>query len=105
SVFLPVDEDSGGIVQIGERVLATACEEDVRWKNPLTIAVNVSAVQLHNPDFSRKVHEVLLRTGLAAGRLELEITETALIKDMPRALATLRQIKALGVRVAMDDFG
>ncbi|BCM21900.1 EAL domain-containing protein [Mesorhizobium sp. J8] len=105
SVFIPVAEDSGSIAQIGEWVLAAACKEAATWKNPLTVAVNVSAVQLHNPDFSRKVHEVLLRTGLAAGRLELEITETALVKDMPRALATLRQIKALGVRVAMDDFG
>lgn len=105
SVFIPVAEDSGSIAQIGEWVLSTACEEAATWKNPLMVAVNVSAVQLHNPDFSRKVHEVLLRTGLAAGRLELEITETALVKDMPRALATLRQIKALGVRVAMDDFG
>lgn len=105
SLFIPVAEDSGSIAQIGEWVLATACKEAATWKNPLTIAVNVSAVQLHNPDFSRKVHEVLLRTGLAPGRLELEITETALVKDMPRALATLRQIKALGVRVAMDDFG
>ncbi|TPJ68103.1 EAL domain-containing protein, partial [Mesorhizobium sp. B2-7-1] len=105
SVFIPVAEDSGSIAQIGEWVLATACKEAATWKNPLTIAVNVSAVQLHNPDFSRKVHEVLLRSGLAPGRLELEITETALVKDMPRALATLRQIKALGVRVAMDDFG
>ncbi|RAZ86617.1 bifunctional diguanylate cyclase/phosphodiesterase [Mesorhizobium hawassense] len=105
SVFIPVAEDCGAIAQIGEWVLVTACQVAASWKNPLTVAVNVSAVQLHNPDFSRKVHEVLLRTGLAAGRLELEITETALIKDMPRALATLRQIKALGVRVAMDDFG
>ncbi|RUV22559.1 EAL domain-containing protein [Mesorhizobium sp. M1A.F.Ca.IN.022.04.1.1] len=105
SVFIPVAEDSGAIAQIGEWVLATACEEAVRWKTPLTIAVNVSAVQLHNPNFSRKVHEILLRSGLPAGRLELEVTETALIKDMPRALATLRQVKALGIRVAMDDFG
>ncbi|MBW8909654.1 MAG: EAL domain-containing protein [Mesorhizobium sp.] len=105
STFIPVAEDSGAIAQIGEWVLATACAEAASWTNPLTVAVNVSAVQLHSPDFSRKVHEVLLRSGLAAGRLELEITETALVKDMPRALATLRQIKALGVRVAMDDFG
>ncbi|BCG92657.1 sensor domain-containing diguanylate cyclase [Mesorhizobium sp. 131-2-1] len=105
AVFIPAAEDSGAIIQIGEWVLAAACEEAVRWKNPLMVAVNVSAVQLHNPNFSRRVHEVLLRSGLAPGRLELEITETALVKDMPRALATLRQVKALGVRVAMDDFG
>ncbi|PZV38184.1 sensor domain-containing diguanylate cyclase [Mesorhizobium kowhaii] len=105
TIFIPVAEDSGAIGQIGEWVLTAACEEAARWENPLTVAVNVSAVQLHNPNFSRKVHETLLNSGLAPGRLELEITETALVKDMPRALATLRQVKALGVRVAMDDFG
>ncbi|MFC3325702.1 bifunctional diguanylate cyclase/phosphodiesterase [Mesorhizobium cantuariense] len=104
-IFIPVAEDSGAIGQIGEWVLTAACEEAARWQNPLTVAVNVSAVQLHNPNFSRKVHETLLNSGLAPSRLELEITETALVKDMPRALATLRQVKALGVRVAMDDFG
>ncbi|UVK41905.1 EAL domain-containing protein [Mesorhizobium sp. AR07] len=105
TIFIPVAEDSGAIGQIGEWVLTAACEEAARWENPLAVAVNVSAVQLHNPNFSRKVHETLLNSGLAPGRLELEITETALVKDMPRALATLRQVKALGVRVAMDDFG
>ena len=105
TIFIPVAEDSGAIGQIGEWVLTAACAEAARWENPLTVAVNVSAVQLHNPNFSRKVHETLLNSGLAPGRLELEITETALVKDMPRALATLRQVKALGVRVAMDDFG
>ncbi|TGV10162.1 GGDEF and EAL domain-containing protein [Mesorhizobium sp. M8A.F.Ca.ET.173.01.1.1] len=105
ATFIPVAEDSGAIGQIGDWVLEAACEEAARWENPLTVAVNVSAVQLHNPNFSRKVHETLLKTGLAPTRLELEITETALVKDMPRALATLRQVKSLGVRVAMDDFG
>jgi diguanylate cyclase (GGDEF)-like protein/PAS domain S-box-containing protein len=105
AIFIPVAEDSGAIAQIGEWVLTAACEEAARWENPLTVAVNVSAVQLHNPNFSRKVHETLLQSGLAPCRLELEITETALVKDMPRALATLRQVKSLGVRVAMDDFG
>ncbi|MER8731039.1 EAL domain-containing protein [Mesorhizobium sp. M0854] len=105
TVFIPVAEDSGAIAQIGDWVLTTACNDAVRWTNPLMVAVNVSAVQLHNPNFSRKVHDALTRSGLAPGRLELEITETALVKDMPRALATLRQVKALGVHVAMDDFG
>ena len=105
AMFIPVAEDSGAIGQIGDWVLDAACEEAARWENPLTVAVNVSAVQLHNPNFSRKVHEILLQHGPRPGRLELEITETALVKDMPRALATLRQVKALGVRVAMDDFG
>ena len=65
----------------------------------------VSTVQLHNGDFGRRVHEILLATGLSARRLELEITETALISDLNRTLATLRQLKALGIRIAMDDFG
>lgn len=105
AVFIPVAEDSGAIAQIGDWVLTTACNDAARWTNPLMVAVNVSAVQLHNPNFSRKVHDALARSGLAPGRLELEITETALVKDMPRALAALRQVKALGVHVAMDDFG
>ena len=69
------------------------------------MAVNVSAVQLHAAQFSHLVHEILLQTGLPAHRLELEITETALVRDKNRALATLRQLKNLGVRIAMDDFG
>ena len=68
-------------------------------------AAHAPAMQLHNPKFAELVHEVLWHTGLAPQRLELEITETALIRDLNRALATLRQLKALGVRIAMDDFG
>ena len=75
------------------------------WTNQLGIAVNVSAVQLHSPHFPQLVHEALFQTGLAPHRLELEITETALIRDLTRALSTLRLLKALGVRIAMDDFG
>src|SRR5213076_3262573 len=72
---------------------------------PLTIAVNVSPVQIHNANFAHVVHEILFETALTSGRLELEITETALVRDLNRALATLRRIKILGVRIAMDDFG
>jgi diguanylate cyclase (GGDEF)-like protein/PAS domain S-box-containing protein len=105
STFIPIAEESGSILQIGEWVLRTACREAATWSKPLSIAVNVSAVQLHNANFARLLHEVLLSTGLAPKRLEIEITETALIRDLNRALATLRQVKALGVRIAMDDFG
>jgi diguanylate cyclase len=62
-------------------------------------------VQIHNTNFAQLVHEILFETGLAPGQLEMEITETALIRDLNRALATLRRIKMLGVRIAMDDFG
>jgi diguanylate cyclase (GGDEF)-like protein/PAS domain S-box-containing protein len=103
--FIPIAEDSGVILQIGEWVLRTACREAATWTQPLTIAVNISAVQIHNANFAHVVHEILFETGLAPGRLELEVTETALVRDLNRALATLRRIKILGVRIAMDDFG
>ncbi len=103
--FIPVAEESGAIVPIGEWVLKTACQAAAGWKSNLMIAVNVSAVQLHSMNFAQTVHRILLETGLSPHRLEIEITETALVRDMHRALATLRQLKTLGIRVAMDDFG
>lgn len=105
AVFIPVAEECGLILQIGEWVLREACREATGWERPLTIAVNVSAVQLHSAHFAQLVHQVLIETGLSPQRLELEITETALIRDLNRALTTLRQLKNLGVRIAMDDFG
>jgi len=105
SEFIPVAEDTGVILPIGEWVLREACKEAARWSQPLTVAVNVSAAQIHNANFAHVVHEILFETGLPPGRLELEITETALVRDLNRALATLRRIKILGVRIAMDDFG
>jgi diguanylate cyclase (GGDEF)-like protein len=103
--FIPIAEDTGVILQIGEWVLRTACREANTWTRPLTVAVNVSAVQIHNANFAHVVHEILFETGLTPARLELEVTETALVRDFNRALTTLRQIKMLGVRIAMDDFG
>src|SRR5258707_5923961 len=103
--FIPVAEESGIILQIGEWVLRAACSEAATWTEPLTVAVNVSTVQIHNANFAHVVHEILFETGLPPGRLELEVTETALVRDLNRALATLRRIKVLGVRIAMDDFG
>jgi diguanylate cyclase (GGDEF)-like protein/PAS domain S-box-containing protein len=103
--FIPVAEDTGIILQIGEWVLRAACREAATWPQPLTVAVNVSAVQIHNANFAHVVHEILFETGLPPARLELEVTETALVRDLHRALATLRRIKILGVRIAMDDFG
>ena len=105
AVFIPVAEESGVILQIGEWVLREACREAASWPNPLSVAVNVSAVQILAPHFVQLVHEVLFETGLNPERLEIEITETALIRDPSRAQSTLRQLKSLGVRLAMDDFG
>lgn len=105
AVFIPIAEETGAILSIGEWVLWEACREAATWSKPLTIAVNVSAVQIYNENFVQLVHQVLLATGLPPDRLELEITETALVRDLNRALNTLRRIKALGVHIAMDDFG
>jgi diguanylate cyclase (GGDEF)-like protein/PAS domain S-box-containing protein len=103
--FIPLAEETGLIFQIGEWVLRAACREAATWDEPITIAINVSSRQIHAETFANTLHDVLFETGLAPGRLELEITETALIRDLNRTLSTLRLIKALGVRIAMDDFG
>jgi diguanylate cyclase (GGDEF)-like protein/PAS domain S-box-containing protein len=105
AVFIPIAEETGAILQIGDWVLRTACREAASWPQQLKIAVNVSAVQLYNASFFQELHQVLIETGLSPRRLEIEITETALVRDFNRALAMLRQIKALGVAIAMDDFG
>ena len=105
AVFIPIAEETGAILQIGDWVLKTACREAASWTQPLTIAVNVSAVQLYNAKFFQELHQILLETGLPPHRLEIEITETALVRDFNRALSMLRQIKALGIHIAMDDFG
>jgi diguanylate cyclase len=104
-IFIPIAEETGAILPIGDWVLRTACREAASWPQPLKIAVNVSAVQLYNASFFQELHQVLIETGLSPRRLEIEITETALVRDFNRALAMLRQIKGLGVAIAMDDFG
>lgn len=103
--FIPVAEDSGLIGALGDWVLRQACRDAAGWEKPLRIAVNLSPLQLHDPALPNLVHEVLIETGLSPSRLELEITESALFKDYQRALDNLRRLKALGVRIAMDDFG
>jgi EAL domain-containing protein (putative c-di-GMP-specific phosphodiesterase class I) len=105
NVFIPLAEENGLIMPIGEWVLREACREAASWKNPLLISVNLSPVQFRHGDLSTVVHSILLETGLPATRLELEITEGVLISDFPRAVSMLRRLKALGVRIAMDDFG
>ena len=103
--FIPLAEESGLIVSMGEWILRTACREAASWPRPLHIAINLSPVQFQHGDLPRLVHQVLLETGLAPWRLELEITEGVLIGDFTRAVAVLRRLKGLGVRIAMDDFG
>ena len=105
SDFIPLAEESGLIVEMGEWILREACREAASWPVPLQIAVNLSPAQFINGDLVGLVHSILLETGLSPGRLELEITEGVLIEDFDRGLALLRRLKALGVRVSMDDFG
>jgi diguanylate cyclase (GGDEF)-like protein/PAS domain S-box-containing protein len=103
--FIPLAEESGLIVAMGEWILREACREAASWPLPLQIAVNLSPAQFMHGDVVSLVHSILLETGLAPGRLELEITEGVLIEDFDRGLALLRRLKALGVCISMDDFG
>jgi diguanylate cyclase (GGDEF)-like protein len=103
--FIPLAEENGLIVAMDEWILRAACREAASWANQLKISVNLSPVQFRNDDIVRLVHEILIETGLSAGRLELEITEGVLIDDFSRAVSILRRLKALGVRIALDDFG
>ncbi|QUS41584.1 EAL domain-containing protein [Tardiphaga alba] len=103
--FIPLAEESGLIVEMGEWILRQACREAASWPVPLQIAVNLSPAQFMHGDLVNLVHSILIETGLAPGRLELEITEGVLIEDFDRGVALLRRLKALGVRISMDDFG
>jgi diguanylate cyclase (GGDEF)-like protein len=103
--FVPIAEDTGLINQLGEWVLTTACKEAAGWPADVRLAVNVSPVQFKSGTLALKVIAALAASGLAASRLELEITEAVLIRDDDAALAVLHQLRAIGVRIALDDFG
>jgi diguanylate cyclase (GGDEF)-like protein len=103
--FIPVAEDTGLINELGEWVLNTACAEAAKWPDHIKIAVNVSPVQFRNQTLALKVAAALAASGLAANRLELEITEAVLMRDDEAALVMLHELKRLGVRIALDDFG
>jgi EAL domain-containing protein (putative c-di-GMP-specific phosphodiesterase class I) len=103
--FIPIAEETGTILPIGTWVIRTACAAAAKWSEPWRIAVNLSPVQFVNGNLPEIVHSILLETGLAPSRLELEITESVLIGDFDRVLRILRRLKALGIKIAMDDFG
>jgi diguanylate cyclase len=105
SDFIPLAEETGLIIPIGEWVLRTACAAAASWDKPYKIAVNLSPVQFRQVNLPAVIHGILIETGLSPSRLEVEITESTLIENLDRALHLLRQIKALGVTIAMDDFG
>jgi diguanylate cyclase (GGDEF)-like protein/PAS domain S-box-containing protein len=104
-VFIPLAEESGMILDLGEWVLREACLEAASWPKPLRISVNLSPAQFRHGDLVGMVHTVLLETGLSPSRLEIEITESVLVDDFSRAVSILRRLKALGVKISMDDFG
>ena len=103
--FIPIAEETGLILPIGTWVIRSACATAAAWSEPWRIAVNLSPVQFVNGNLPEVVHSILLETGLAPSRLELEITESVLIGDFDRVLRILRRLKALGIKIAMDDFG
>jgi len=103
--FIPLAEDIGLIVPIGEWVIRQACATAARWPEDLHVAVNISAIQFRNPGLMQVIVGALAASGLPATRLEIEITETVLLQDKETTLAILHQLRALGVGIAMDDFG
>lgn len=103
--FIPLAEEIGLIGPIGEWVLRTACLEAARWPAPLSVSVNLSPLQFKSPNLVSIVMSALANAGLPASRLELEITEGALMDDTDTVVSMLNQIKALGAKVSMDDFG
>jgi diguanylate cyclase (GGDEF)-like protein/PAS domain S-box-containing protein len=103
--FIPVAEEMGLIVEIGKQVLSMACLECLKWPLPTSVAVNFSSMQFSRSDVPALVRDVLAATDLSPSRLEIEITETALLQDTARSRDQLRQLERLGVKISLDDFG
>ena len=107
--FIPLAEETGLIISLGEWVLRAACSQNEAWLraglSPLRIAVNLSALQLEQPNLVRMVADVLRETHLGPESLELEITESTTMRSPDRAINALRELRELGVRISMDDFG
>jgi diguanylate cyclase (GGDEF)-like protein len=105
NAFIPLAEETGLIVPIGEWVIRQACATASRWPDDVTVAVNVSAIQFRSPGFLQVVVGALDTSGLRPSRLEVEITESVLLHSGEATLAILHRLRSLGVRIAMDDFG
>jgi diguanylate cyclase (GGDEF)-like protein len=103
--FITLAEETGLILPLGRWVLETACAEAASWGRPLKIAVNVSPVQFQQADLAEMITDILSRSGLPAHRLELEITESVLIRHADQALEILTRLKRQGVSISLDDFG
>ena len=104
-MFLPLAEEIGVIVPIGDWVLRTACHEAMKWPDEITIAVNASPLQFDAGNFAVSVQQALRATGLPGRRLEIEITEGIFLRNDTAILETLHELRAMNVRIAMDDFG
>jgi len=104
-LFIPLAEETGLIVPIGEWVLQTACADAARWPEDVTVAVNLSAVQFKRGGLFDVILCALVESGLRPDRLELEITETVLLENEQEFLTTIRQLKNVGITIALDDFG
>ena len=105
SMFIPIAEEAGLIWKLGEWVLRTACEDAACWPGDMRVAVNVSPIQFANADLPKIVAKALGATGLAPGRLELEIAESVFLGDTAATGHMFKALKELGVRLALDDFG
>jgi EAL domain-containing protein (putative c-di-GMP-specific phosphodiesterase class I) len=105
ATFIPLAEEIGFIVPIGEWVIRQACATAAKWPADLHVAVNISAVQFRSPGLMQVIVGALAASGLHPTRLEIEITETVLLQNKETTLELLHQLRALGVRIAMDDFG
>jgi diguanylate cyclase (GGDEF)-like protein len=103
--FIPLAESTGLILPLGHWALRAACRTARSWPADITLAVNISALQFHQRGFLAQVDQVLAETGFPAERLELEVTETVLMRDNPDTLGQLRALIARGIRIALDDFG
>jgi diguanylate cyclase (GGDEF)-like protein/PAS domain S-box-containing protein len=103
--FIPLAEETGLIVPLGDVVLRKACADAASWSQDVCVAVNLSPVQFRNPNLVPSVKAALAETGLPAHRLELEITESVLLQNSAATLAVLHELRAFGVRISLDDFG
>ncbi len=103
--FIPIAEETGLIIPLGEWVLRRACQETANWPTNIKVAVNLSPAQLNSRNLTEVVVNALAASGMSANRLQLEITETVLLQNTFNTLATLQKLRALGVQIALDDFG
>lgn len=103
--FIPLAEETGLILPLGRWVLRTACREAASWNLPLRVAVNVSPVQFRQPELAATVLSILSETGLPPNRLEIEVTESVLIRHADQAVETLEELRSHGVNISLDDFG